>query len=133
MNTVKTNFGRGLPVGTVCKCADNSGAKTYKIIGVYKLNACKRRVRSATISDTVSMVVKEGPRIIKKKVLRGVVVRQVRPIFRKNEGYRLSFNENAIVAIDKENNVVNTRIKGVVAREALIKIPSIGGKGAIIV
>lgn len=129
----KVNFTRGLPVGTVCKCADNSGSKTYTIIGVINVNATKKRVRSATIGDIVSIVSRDGLYSRQKKVLRGIVIRQKKPIFRKLKGYRFYFEDNAIVEIDAKNNVVGTRVKGAVAREACDKVPSLNGKGAYIV
>jgi ribosomal protein L14 len=126
------SYTRGLPVGTYCITADNSKSKIYQIIGVINVNGVKKRIRSATIGDIVCIVVKVGPDVKKGKVLRGVVVRQKKPIFRKSKGYRISFYDNAIVEIDTNNVVVNTRIKGVVAREAADKIPSLIGKGAFI-
>ena len=52
----------------------------------------------------------------KKQVVRAVVVRTKAKI-RRADGSYLSFDNNAGVVIDKENNPVGTRIFGPVARE----------------
>ncbi|MDD3153323.1 MAG: 50S ribosomal protein L14 [Victivallaceae bacterium] len=99
---------------TILDVADNSGAKkllTVTIIG---------QARSvARIGDVVTAAVEEAipdGSVKKGQVVRAVIVRTKRHI-RRADGSYLSFDSNAAVLIDKENNPIGTRIFGPVARE----------------
>jgi len=96
------------------RVADNSGAK---LIECFKVLGGSRR-RYAGVGDIVVASVKEAePRagVKKKEIVRAVIVRQRKPIRRKDGSY-VQFDENAAVILDgKEPR--GTRIFGPIARE----------------
>jgi len=101
---------------TLVKVTDNSGAKigrVFKILGDSKK-------RYARIGDVVVLSVQTAePRkqVKKKEVLRAVVVRQKKP-FRRKYGSYISFDENAVVIIEKEKKEPRAgRVFGPIPRE----------------
>ena len=101
---------------TLVKVTDNSGAKigrVFKIIGDSKK-------RYARIGDVVVLSVQSAePRkqVKKKEILRAVVVRQKKP-FRRTDGSYISFDENAVVIIEKEKKEPREgRVFGPIPRE----------------
>jgi len=95
--------------------ADNSGARKVKCIRV--LGGSKRKF--ASVGDVIVVAVKEAipnGRVKKGEVRRAVVVRTKRAINRP-DGSHIVFDENAAVLINKDKEVVGTRIFGPVARE----------------
>ncbi len=99
---------------TRLKVADNSGAK---IIQCFKVLGGSRR-RYARVGDIIVASVKESePRggVKKKEKVRAVVVRQKKPIRRKDGSY-IVFDENAAVILDG-TEPKGTRIFGPIARE----------------
>jgi large subunit ribosomal protein L14 len=94
--------------------ADNTGARTAKMIGVLG-----KRSRSADVGDVITAHIRDSiptASIKKGSVVKAVVVRTAAPI-RRPDGSILRFDSNAIVIIDKDNNPRGTRIFGPVARE----------------
>lgn len=102
--------------GSNVKITDNGGGKEGKIFKV--LGGSKRRY--AQIGDLVVISVKkaEPRKMIKKKdVHHAVVVRQTRP-FRRKDGSYISFDDNAVVIIDKGKKEPKAgRIFGPIPRE----------------
>ncbi len=99
---------------TKLKVADNTGAK---IIECFKVLGGTRR-RYAQIGDIVVASVKESePRatIKKKSVVRAVIIRQRKPLRRK-DGSWICFDDNAAVIVEGKDPK-GTRIFGPVARE----------------
>lgn len=101
---------------SIVNIADNSGAKIGRIFKV--LGASHKRY--AEIGEMVILSVQKAePRkaIKKKDVLRAVVVRQTKPIRRKDGSY-IRFDENAVVIIEKEKKEpIAGRIFGPIPRE----------------
>ncbi|OGD67591.1 50S ribosomal protein L14 [Candidatus Campbellbacteria bacterium RIFCSPLOWO2_02_35_12] len=101
---------------TLVKITDNSGAKIGRVFKV--LGGSKRRY--ARIGDIVTLSVQSAePRkqVKKKDVLRAVVVRQKKP-FRRKDGSYISFDENAVVIIEKEKKEpIAGRVFGPIPRE----------------
>ncbi len=101
---------------TIVKITDNSGGKVGRVFKV--LGGSKRRY--ARIGDIVvlSVQVAEPRKQVKKKdVLRAVVVRQ-KKAFRRKDGSYISFDDNAVVIIDKEKKEPKAgRIFGPIPRE----------------
>jgi large subunit ribosomal protein L14 len=98
-------------------CADNSGAKTVRVIKV--LGGTRRRY--AGIGDIVVGSVRRatpGSDVKAGDVVKAVVVR-TRRAQRRDDGTYVSFDRNALVLIDnlKDKNPKGTRIFGAVARE----------------
>ncbi len=101
---------------TIVKITDNSGGKIGRVFKV--LGGSKKRY--ARIGDVVvlSVQVAEPRKLVKKKdILRGVVVRQKKQ-FRRKDGSYISFDDNAVVIIDKEKKEPKAgRIFGPIPRE----------------
>lgn len=102
--------------GTNVKITDNGGgtdARVFKVLG-----GSKRRY--AEIGDLVVIAVKKAqPRkaIKKKDVHTAIVVRQRKP-FRRRDGSYISFDDNAVVIIDKKKKEPKAgRIFGPIPRE----------------
>jgi large subunit ribosomal protein L14 len=102
--------------GSNVKITDNGGGKEAKIFKV--LGGSKRRY--ARIGDVVVISVKkaEPRKMVKKKdVHHAVVVRQTKP-FRRKDGSYISFDDNAVVIIDKGKKEPKAgRIFGPIPRE----------------
>ena len=99
---------------TSLEVADNSGAK--RIVAITVLG---QRRKVARVGDVITATVKEAiPNGTVKKgdVVKAVVVRTGNKI-RRQDGSYLSFDKNAAVIIDDNQNPRGTRIFGPVARE----------------
>lgn len=104
-----------IQVGTKVIITDNTGGKRGEVFKVLK--GSKRRY--AGIGDLVVVAVKSAePRksVKKSDVVRGVVVRQIKP-FRRKDGSYISFDDNAIVIIEKGQEPKGGRIFGPIPRE----------------
>jgi large subunit ribosomal protein L14 len=95
--------------------ADNSGAKKVRCIRV--LGGSGRRY--ASVGDTIVVAVKTAMpngTVKKGEVSRAVIVRTKKEVRRKDGSY-ISFDENAAVLLNPQNEPRGTRIFGPVARE----------------
>lgn len=100
---------------TRLKVADNTGAKDIMCIKV--LGGSKRKY--ARVGDIIVASVKSASKMgsLKKgAVVKAVVVRTLRAIFRK-DGSCIRFDENAAVIIKEDNTPRGTRIFGPMPRE----------------
>lgn len=85
--------------GTTVKVVDNSGAKIAKVFKV--LGSSKRRYAELGDIVIISVKVAEPRKAVKKKdVHQAVVVRQIKK-FRRKDGSYISFDENAVVILEK--------------------------------
>ena len=103
-----------VPVGAVIKPADNSGAHKLKLIGIP--GSAKR---SAVTGDTVTVVISgaDSTGVVKDhSIMKAVLVRTKKETRRKDGSY-IRFDDNAAVVVDKEGNMVGSRVFGPVARE----------------
>jgi len=115
---------KGLTQKTRCVCADNSGAKIVEIITVFNFKSRKRMSQKAGIADMVNVVVKKGKPEIRKKVERAVIIRTKKEYRRKN-GTRIKFEDNAVVLVDDKGLPKASEIKGVVAKEVGERWPKV--------
>ncbi len=100
---------------TVLNVADNSGAK--KVLCIKVLGGSKRKY--GRIGDQIVATVKEatpGGVVKKGEVVRAVIVR-TKSTLNRRDGSHISFDDNAAVVINEQNNPRGTRIFGPVARE----------------
>jgi large subunit ribosomal protein L14 len=100
---------------TKLRVADNSGAR--EILCIRVKGGSHRRY--AGVGDVITATVKQAtPRsaVRKGEVVEAVVVRTRKQLGRPDGTY-ISFDENAAVLIDPQNNPRGTRIFGPVARE----------------
>lgn len=132
MKGLGTNITKGLQVGSRLTCDDNSGAKIVQVIGVIGWKARRGRVPKIGIGDIVIVAVKRGAPAMKKKVERAVIVRQ-RKEFRRANGLRIAFEDNACVLIDETGLPKATEIKGAIAREVSERYPKVSGIAAAVV
>ena len=104
-----------LQMESLVQVADNTGARTAKMIGVIG----KSGTDQAHIGDIITCHIRESiptASVKKGSVVKAVVVRTAAPM-RRDDGSVLRFDSNAVVVIDKDNNPKGTRIFGPVARE----------------
>ena len=97
------------------RVADNTGAR--EILCIRVAGGSKRRY--AGVGDVITATVKQAiphGSVKKGEVVKAVVVR-TRKQFGREDGTYISFDENAAVIIDAQNNPRGTRIFGPGARE----------------
>jgi large subunit ribosomal protein L14 len=102
-------------VGSVLKVADNSGAKSLKLIGI----PGSSRRRFASVGDIVTVAVSGASSTGTLKdhtVVKAVIVR-TRKEYRRKDGSHIRFDDNAAVVVGKDKAMVGTRVFGPVARE----------------
>jgi len=118
---------RGLTTNARLVCADNTGAKEIGIIAVKGYKGIRNRMPCAGVGDMIIASVKKGRPDIRKQVVHAVIVRQRRP-YRRANGSRICFEDNAAVLVSEEGMPKGTEIKGPIAKEAAerwIKLSSI--------
>ncbi|MDQ5962284.1 MAG: large subunit ribosomal protein [Patescibacteria group bacterium] len=105
-----------IQAGTNVKITDNSGAKFGRVFKI--LGGSKRRYASLGDMVVLSVKVAEPRKQTKKKdVVYGVVVRTVKP-FRRDDGSYISFDDNAVVLVDKTKKEPKAgRVFGPIPRE----------------
>ncbi len=128
----KTYITRAIPLNAVINCADNTGAKTLRVIQVTRAKSRLKRVPAASVGDHVVCVVKRGPPDLRKQTFGAVIIRQKYPV-RRLSGLRISFEDNAAVLVTPEGELKGTDIKGPVADEAAERWPRIANLASIIV
>ncbi|MCR4368423.1 MAG: 50S ribosomal protein L14 [archaeon] len=126
MKAISSSIVRSLTFGSRCICADNSGAKEVRLIAVYKYHGRKKTHPRAGIADMVNVVVKKGKPEIRKKVEKAVVIR-VRKEYKRPDGTRIKFEDNAVVLVDDKGLPKGSEVKGVVAKEVGERFPKIAG------
>lgn len=100
---------------SIIDVADNSGARRAVCIKV--LGGSKRRY--ANVGDVIKVSIKEAiPRgkVKKGDVMHAVVVRTRKGV-RRNDGSLIRFDNNAVVLLNKQLQLVGTRVFGPVVRE----------------
>lgn len=123
---------RGLPAGSRLICADNTGAKELKIINVIGYSGRLRRVPSACVGEMIAVSVRKGTPDLKGQMFPAVVVRQ-KKAFRREEGVRVQFQDNAAVIMTPEGELKGTEIRGPVAKEAAERWPRVANLASMIV
>ena len=133
MQAVKARIVKALPVVSLVKTCDNSGAKIIKITAVKGHKTVKGKRPAAGIADMVVASVKSGKPEMRKQVVFAVVVRQKKEYKRPN-GKRIKFADNAAVVLkDEKGNPKGTIFKGAIAKEACDRWPGIAKVASIIV
>jgi large subunit ribosomal protein L14 len=84
------------------------------------------------IGDLATVSVKKGTPDMKRKLVKAVVVRQKKE-FRRPNGLRVSFEENAMILLNDNGDPRGTDIKGPVAREVAERFPKVGSMATIII
>ncbi|NCN52616.1 50S ribosomal protein L14 [Candidatus Parcubacteria bacterium] len=101
---------------TIVKIADNSGGKIGRVFKV--LGGSKKRYAELGEMVVLSIQVAEPRKQVKKKdIVYGIVVRQKKP-FRRKDGSYVSFDENAVVLVEKTKKEPRAnRVFGPIPRE----------------
>ncbi|MBD3209839.1 50S ribosomal protein L14 [Candidatus Micrarchaeota archaeon] len=126
-NVVKT-----LTLGALLPCTDNSGAKMVRVVGALGYRGTRGRNPKAGVGDIVVASVRKGKPDMVKKVVKGLVVRQKKE-YRRANGTRIFFEDNAVVLVNDEFLPLGTEIKGVVAREIAERFPKVAAIAAGVV
>jgi large subunit ribosomal protein L14 len=132
MKALKAKIPRALPTGAMLVCADNSGAREVQIISVIGYKGVRRRYPAAGVGDMVVVSVKKGLPEIRKQIHYAVIIRQ-RKEFRRPNGERIKFEDNAAVLVNEKGEPKGTEIRGPVAREAAERFAKIATIAATIV
>jgi large subunit ribosomal protein L14 len=132
MRGMKAKIPRSINNATRMECADNTGARIVEVISVLKYRGVKNRLPRGGIGDTLIISVKKGTPEMRKQMFRAVVIRQKKE-FRRPDGLRVQFEDNACVIVDDEGVPKGTEIKGPVAREAAERHSKIASAASIIV
>jgi len=132
MKAKQSYIPRALNTGTRLFCADNTGARVVQVISVDGYHGVRRRQPKLGLGDIATISVKKGTPDMRKKMEKAVVIRQKKE-FRRPDGLRVSFEDNAMVIVNENNEPKGTEIKGPVAREVAERFPKIGSMATIIV
>ena len=105
-----------IQAGTNVKITDNSGGKLGRVFKV--LGGSKRRYASLGDMVVLSIKVAEPRKTTKKKdIVYAVVVRTTKQ-FRRKDGSYISFDDNAVVIVDKiKKEPIAGRVFGPIPRE----------------
>lgn len=132
MRGLTSKIPRALQTGSKMVCADNTGARVVQIVSVFGYHGVKNRQPMMGIGDLATVSVKKGTPDMKRKLVKAVVVRQKKE-FRRPNGLRVSFEENAMILLNDNGDPRGTDIKGPVAREVAERFPKVGSMATIII
>ncbi|OKY78896.1 MAG: Ribosomal protein L14 [Candidatus Methanohalarchaeum thermophilum] len=132
MRGIKASVTKGIQTGTKLNCADNTGARVLEFVSAKEYNSVRRRQPKAGISDKIVVSVKEGDPEMKKQVLDAVIIRQKKE-YRRPDGLRVQFEDNAAVLVDEAEETKGTEIKGPVAKEAAERFPKVASAATMII
>ncbi|MDN7025501.1 50S ribosomal protein L14 [Methanoculleus sp. FWC-SCC1] len=132
MKAKKSTIPRALNTGSRMVCADNTGARMVQVISVDRFHGVRRRQPCLGIGDMATVSVKKGTPEMRRKLEKAVVIRQ-RKEFRRPNGLRVSFEDNAMVIVNERGEPKGTEIKGPVPREVAERFPKIASMATTIV
>ena len=132
MKAISSNVTRVLPIGARLQCVDNTGAREVEVVSVKGYKGVRRRLATAGVGDMIIVSVKKGTVDMRKEVMTAVVVRQKKE-YKRADGLRVKFEDNAAVIISPEGVLKGSEIRGPVAKEAAERWPSIGSAASTIV
>lgn len=132
MKAISTNVTRALPIGAKVRTCDNSGAKIIEVLSVKNYKGVKRRKAGAGVGDIIRAAVKKGKPDMMKQMVYAVIVRQRRD-FRRSDGTRVKFEDNAAVVLkDEKGNPKGSIFKGPIAKEAAERWPAVAKVASVI-
>ncbi|MEN4016963.1 MAG: 50S ribosomal protein L14 [Methanobacterium sp.] len=132
MKAITSNVTRVLPIGARLHCIDNTGAREVEIVSVKGYKGVRRRLATAGVGDMIIVSVKKGTVDMRKEIMTAVVVRQKKE-YRRADGLRVKFEDNAAVIVSPEGTLKGSEIRGPVAKEAAERWPSVGSAASTIV
>ena len=126
MKAVQARISKPIQLKSIITCADNTGAKMMEVIAVRGYHGKLRRLPSAGIGDVVVCAVVKGKEKNVHQIVYAVVVRQ-RKEFRRAEGTRVKFEDNAGVVVNSKTfEPQGTEIRTVIAKEVVARFSAIG-------
>ena len=133
MKAAKAKLTRGLNHGSWIEPCDNSGAKLIRLISIIGAKTVRGRKPAAAVGDLCWVSVVKGNESMRKQVLYAIVVRQKKS-YRRPNGMRIKFEDNAVVILkDEKGNPKGTIFKGPIAKEAAERWPPIAKVASIVV
>ena len=132
MKAISSKVNRSLTTRTKLRCIDNSGAKILEIIAVKGYKGRRRMKPHAGVGSLCICKVHTGNEKVRHEVLKTVIVRQ-RKEYKRANGMRIKFEDNAAVVVDEKGDPRGSQIKGPVAKEAVERFPVIGKIASIVV
>jgi large subunit ribosomal protein L14 len=118
MQAIKARITRCINFGAHIPACDNSGAKVLKLFGRKGMKSVKGRMGSAGVGDLILASVVKGRPEMRKQTVFAVIVRQ-RKEYRRMDGTRIKFEDNAAVVLkDEKGTPKGTILKGAIAKEA---------------
>ena len=132
MKAVSSKVTHALSTKSLVKCVDNTGAKVLEIIGVKGFKGKRRTKPKAGVGSLVFCRVYSGTEKVRHEVHRAVIVRQKKE-YRRPDGMRVQFEDNAAVIVDEKGEPKGSQIKGPVAKEAVERFPTIGKIATIVI
>jgi len=125
MKPISARIVKSLQAGSFIKCTDNSGATLLQIIAVKGYKGVKNRSPPCGVGDWIFCSVKVGDPKMVHEVVQAIIVRQKKEYRRKN-GLRVKFEDNAAVLINEKGEPRGTKIKGPIAKEVVERFSMIG-------
>jgi large subunit ribosomal protein L14 len=122
----------GLCNGSRITITDNSGAKIAQIINVDGFKTRLRRLPKASVGSVCTVTIKKGKPELRGNIVKAVIVRQ-KMIYRRLDGTRLCFEDNAGVIVTKEGEPKATEIRGPISREAAEMFPRLASISSLII
>lgn len=103
--------------GTKVKVADNSGARFAMIIGMTGGSGLKKVGIGAPVTVAIKKAIPHG--LVEEHSRQHAVIIRVKKEFRRKDGTRIRFDDNAVVLVDAAGSKVpkGTRVFGPVGRE----------------
>lgn len=99
---------------TILETADNSGAKTVKcikVLGGFKKKTAKQGDIIIVSVQKLRHKSKKTSKVKKGEIYKALIIR-TKVVNLENTGMSLTFQDNAVVLINKQGNPVGTRIFG---------------------
>lgn len=132
MKALPANVTKNLPVGARLTCADNSGGKIVEIISVKGYKGIRRTKPHAGVGNFVNVKIIKGTEKVRHEVHKAIVIRQ-RKEYRRADGMRISFEDNAAVLVNDKSEPKGSMIKGPMAKEAAIRYPVVAKIASMVV
>jgi large subunit ribosomal protein L14 len=132
MKALKSDISKSIMTGSLIDCADNTGAKKLNVISVKGYKGRHRRLAGAGVGDVVVCSVRKGTQKWRKQVVKAVIVRQKKE-FRRHDGMRIKFEDNAAVLINDKGEPQGTQIKGPMAKEVTDRFIPVGKIASFVV
>lgn len=132
MKAISSKVTQSLSTKSLVKCIDNTGAKILEIISVKGFKGKRRAKPRAGVGSLVFCKVYSGTEKVRHEVHRAVIVRQKKE-FRRSDGMRIQFEDNAAVIIDEKGDPKGSQIKGPIAKEVVERFPTVGKIATIVV